>query len=410
MLFEMDVPAVAYGTVTSAGISGVQVGPVDLASPQVPAATSAMVEETENTAARVRDVAAMAERMDNIETERIPCPRLAGASFGPGVGGLAVFNNGDVRKMWFWYDKAGSSRLTGIPASISAPEQAFSDQRNVGNGSNLEGIEIKASVPRGCPRTMKDLMEMAEAAKEAQWGEVDSRAGSDDQEQSSGDNFFEYMSTGSLSSDSADDAADFHNVDSGNGPRIYESYFGNFRRPVAEPTGSVSKKTEDDERPSEASRGDSLVANGKVQVVGPSSDTLAPSVHVTHDFDKIALNNQSAELASGWELGQWQAEAHSVAKPKRIPQRPHFSENNLPAFRETTQQAPESPLSHQGKLFVLFPFGFVSPLTQQPRCAFMDRSSKLSTTDTFTTKASFSGKDQLRHPSSCYGLIQQGAY
>lgn len=393
MLFEMDVPAVAYGTVTTGGISGVQVGPADLASPKIPP-TAALVDEPENTAARVR------ERMDNIETERIPCPRLAGASFGPGIGGLAMFNNGDVRKMWLWFAHAGSSRLTGIPASISAPEHSFSDQGNIDNGVTLEGIEVKAAAPRGCPRTMKDLMEMTEAAKEAQWGEVESGDGSADQEQSAGDNFFEYMSTGSVSSDSDDEPDDFGNGDGGKVSRIYESYFGSFRRPVAEPTGGISRQAaEDDERLSESSRQGSDI---KVQVVGPSSDTLAPSVHVTHDYDKVALNNQSAELARDWELGQSQAEAEAgvllpAVATKRLPQRHHFSDQNLVAHREVVQQAPESPTTHQG----LTSYRRLAPSPQK-----LSSSARHSSDPLLPTMTSSASKFQIENEHGVHGGVE----
>ncbi|CAB9515260.1 GATOR complex protein WDR59 [Seminavis robusta] len=343
MLFEMDVPAVAYGTVTAEGISGVQVG-IDLSSPKVPV-TSSMVEENDNTTAHVRDVAAMAERMDNIETERIPCPRLCGASFGPGIGGLAMFKNGDVKKMWFWYDRAGSSRLVGVPSSIIAPEQAFSDPgtaSKIGGDGIHDTANLKVSIPRDSPRTMKDLMSMVKAVKETEWGEIDgSDNDSGDQEQSSGDNFYEYMSTGSISSDSDNEPVDFGGnveVTLGKGSRaIYENYFGKFRRPLAEPSGGGnSKKTAEDGLSQSGSS-----TGGKVQV-GPSSDTLAPSVYVTHDYDKAALNNQSAELAKEWELGQWQGDISSVVATS--------SERWMKwTHRDMADgAAPDSPLAHRG--------------------------------------------------------------
>jgi hypothetical protein len=348
MLFEMDVPAVAYGTVTTGGMSGVQVGPIE-----VPVA-STIVEETENTTARVRDVAAMAERMDNIETERIPCPRLAGATFGPGMGGLAMFKNGDVKKMWFWYDhRAGSSRLAGIPSSISAPEQAFSDPGTAskrGDGTH-EAADSKVSKPRDYPRTMKDLMSMVAAAKEAQWGEVnESNADSNDQEQSSGDNFYEYMSTGSISSDSDNEPADLEGVEVAIGKgshSIYENYFGRYRRPVAEPTDGNTKKADEE---SQASRTGSGVVGGKGRVAGPSSDTLAPSVHVTHDYDKIALNNQSAEIAKEWELGQWQGSVSAFVVPNNDvgPRQGAQSDQVVNGVIVNVNQTPSTAGAHRG--------------------------------------------------------------
>jgi hypothetical protein len=350
MFFEMDVPAVAYGTVTTGGMSGVQVGPIE-----VPVA-STIVEETENTAARVRDVAAMAERMDNIKTERIPCPRLAGATFGPGMGGLAMFKNGDVKKMWFWYDRAGSSRLAGIPSSISAPEQEFSEpgiaDKPGGDGTH-EVAESKVSRPRDYPRTMKDLMSMVAAAKEAQWGEVnESDADSNDQEQSAGDNFYEYMSTGSISSDSDNEPADLGSAEVAIGKcshGTYENYFGRYRLPVAAPTDGNTTKADEDAPLLRSSRTGSVVEGGKGRVVGPSSDTLAPSVHVTHDYDKVALNNQSAEIAKEWELGQWQGSASGfvVSDNEVGPQRAPQSDQIVNGIRGKVNQTPSAAGAHR---------------------------------------------------------------
>jgi hypothetical protein len=354
MLFEMDVPAVAYGTVSTGGISGVQVGPVDLASPKVPA-TAAIPEEANNAAADVRDVAAMAERMDNIETERIPCPRLCGATFGPGIGGLAMFQNGDVRKMWLWYDRAGSSRLSGIPASISAPEQAFSELVSPMDPARAGSPDkhLKTSLPRCFPRSLKDMMDMTAAVKEAQWGEVnETDAASDDQEDNSGDNFFEYMSTGSLSSDSDNEPAEFINISNEKGSRIYENYFGNFRRPIAEPPGGAARKLGNEEHQSQSSLVGSHASGRKIQVVGPSSDTLAPTVHVTHDFDKLALNDQSAQLAREWELGQWQPEEFgliSAIQQSLASQRAYYSDQDLEGLKgEGVFRTPGSPPSSRG--------------------------------------------------------------
>ena len=346
MLFEMDVPAVAYGTVATGGMSGVQVGAIEAP------AISTMVEEVDATAAHGWDVAAMTERMDKVATVRIPCPRLAGATFAPGIGGIAMFRNGDVKKMWLWYDGAGSSRLAGIPSSISAPEQAFSDpgtSGKLGVDGTHEAADLKGYQPRDYPRTMKDLMAMVSAAKEAQWGEVnESDADSNDQEQSSGDNFYEYMSTGSISSDSDNEPAAVTRVEVSIGKgyhSIYENYFGRFRRPVAEPSDGNPKMTDEDAHLSQASGTGSAVVGGKGQVVGPSSDTLAPSVHVTHDYDNFALSNQSADMAKEWELGQWQGDISNLVTPdcdmgpKQTPQ----SNLVLNAVRENENRIP-----HQG--------------------------------------------------------------
>jgi len=312
LLFEMDAPAVAYNAVAAERLSGGPVGgtPMDLTSSKAMSA-AAMIEDSNNAAVHVRDVAAMAERMDNIETDRIPCPRICSAVFGRGSGGLAVFNNGDVKKMWTWFDRAAPARLSNIPSTITAAEKAFSDpgnSRDPGSSAGGQQHDLDLEICREYPRSMKDLMDMTEAAKEAQWGDVDDSGAVvtvDEQDQSSGDNLFEYLSTGSISSDSEEDLPT-EIADDGGGKR-FENYFGNFRRPLAEPSADSTKGIDDQERKAQSSRPGSP-ATAKAQVVGPTSDILASKVHVTHDFDRLALNNQSANLAAEWVLGEWQHE------------------------------------------------------------------------------------------------------
>ena len=94
MPFDMDVP-VAYGAVAGstprATSASTPLGVSDLASPN--AVSSAAVDESAQVSADVLETVAM---MANIETSRIPCPRLCGATFGPGVGGLAGPRLGSV--------------------------------------------------------------------------------------------------------------------------------------------------------------------------------------------------------------------------------------------------------------------------------------------------------------------------
>lgn len=83
--FDMDVP-VAY-SMASAGIAvGIPTATVnDLVSPGTVSAVGA-AEDKEKID---RDAINAAAIMDSIETDRIPCPRLCGATFSFGVGGLA---------------------------------------------------------------------------------------------------------------------------------------------------------------------------------------------------------------------------------------------------------------------------------------------------------------------------------
>ena len=113
--------------------------------------------------------------MENIETERVPCPRLCGASFSPGNGGLAIFHNGDVKKMWHWYKRADNVR--GAPGLKG--DAAFADSESLGvvsNGSVGSSIQPltsqgngtskqQQSAPRSGPKTLKELINMTSTAK-----------------------------------------------------------------------------------------------------------------------------------------------------------------------------------------------------------------------------------------------------
>jgi hypothetical protein len=214
-----------------------------------------------------------AELMRRIETDRIPSPRLCGAAFGPGAGGLVCFSNGDVQKVWKWWEKTDPARsaASAVPGIIGELLQA--DNRE----------ESRPFAKRGCPRTLKDLKDMTVAAKEAQWGDQDESDASSTDFRVPGPSFFEDGSDGS--SDSGDDEMDEKDM--------YESYFGESQRPLLEaslplnrdsPNGHATDKKASDP-------------------VGPSSDSLSPCVIVTRQYDKLALSNQSIDLAIGWKLG-----------------------------------------------------------------------------------------------------------
>jgi len=84
MPFDMDVP-VAY-SMASPGVAGLPSSGInELVSPSALSAMSS-IDDNDQADNVVRDTAAFMER---IETERIPCPRLCGATFSSGVGGMA---------------------------------------------------------------------------------------------------------------------------------------------------------------------------------------------------------------------------------------------------------------------------------------------------------------------------------
>ena len=100
MQFDLDVAAV-FSTVADGekpaflgGKHQDKISP-DGASPSAIKRSVVQVDDLEGEQ-DVDTARAAAEFMEKIETRNIPCPRLCGATFGPGVGGLVAFNNGEV--------------------------------------------------------------------------------------------------------------------------------------------------------------------------------------------------------------------------------------------------------------------------------------------------------------------------
>ena len=161
------------GSVTAGKFSGVQIGVTDMSSGNVVTASGmGAVEEGDQVTV---DVNAVSNMMENIETERVPCPRLCGASFSPGNGGLAIFHNGDVKKMWHWYKRADNVR--GVPGLKG--DAAFADSESLGVVSNASvttstqppttqtssTANQQQGIPRSGPKTLKELINMTSTAK-----------------------------------------------------------------------------------------------------------------------------------------------------------------------------------------------------------------------------------------------------
>jgi hypothetical protein len=183
MPFDMDVP-VAYGSVTAGNMSNIQIGITDIASGTVvSSAGMAVVEEGDPVSG---DVRASTSIMENIETERVPCPRLCGATFGSGNGGLVIFHNGEVKKMWDWYQRNDTIRLSGIPggkadSSSSDPDALRMVHNTTGTRTSnplspqVEGPEEYSEVfASSGPRSLKDLLNMITTAKEVRGTRSDS--------------------------------------------------------------------------------------------------------------------------------------------------------------------------------------------------------------------------------------------
>lgn len=221
------------------------------------------------------------ELMKKIDTDRIPCPRLCGVTFGPGIGGLAVFHNGDIRKVWSWWENKNPSKRSMFPGMVGHSSiNAYS-----------VSIDKRTAKPASAfPRSLKDLHEMTMAAREAQWGGTEDGA-STSLEHLEGDSFFEEDSASS--SDSGDEQnEDFLSSEAKDSKDLYTQYFGEYQQP----TLAVS-----DYGP--ALEQEEVVGGGGALQDGTPSDMLAPFVKVTFEYDPLVLNRQSVMLAKGWKLG-----------------------------------------------------------------------------------------------------------
>lgn len=325
--FDIEVP-VAYGSVANIQVA------TDITSGKVVSSTGMGVVEEEEP---VSDVIDSTPLQENIESERVPCPRLCGATFGFGNGGLVRFHNGEVKKMWNWYQRTDTIRLSGLPSG--KPDNLNSDPpeslRMVHDTSGqVEILRPKEKTSSG-PRTLKELVNMMASAKEAQWGERD---GSDDSASGEDANVEEnfYEDEESLDSNSSD-SGDEGELDQSAKEQLYKRYFG--ARPwkgtieKGEGTGSHSRQNSD-------------TSPKALPDFGPSYDMLAPVVSVTHDYDPIVLNHQSVELATGWNLGRWEDKEDSATSKPSVrtnkgsqdlsPMRRYPSNPLLPTAQEIT--------------------------------------------------------------------------
>ena len=252
---------------------------------------ASLVPATSTTMATVSDGAASAEEeeaadrfetvklMKKIDTDRIPCPRLSGATFGPGVGGLAIFHNGDIRKVWSWWDTKNPSKRSFI-----------TNNKFSGISEVLPGAATKSTTKASAfPRSLKELNEMTKAAREAQWGGTEDGASSA-LAHFEGDSFFEEDSASS--SDSGDEQnEDFLNSEAKDSKDLYTQYFGQYQQPTLAVSVYGPPLEQED------------AAGGGALPDGTPSDMLAPFVKITLEYDPLVLSRQSVMLAKGWKLG-----------------------------------------------------------------------------------------------------------
>ena len=226
--------------------------------------------------------------------------------------GSTAFSNGNVQKMWHWWERSDPTRLAAVPGLIGEPSPNESKKTTVSSESTDGGAKLPTS---NCPRTLKDLVQMTGAAKEAQWGEHDGSDASSTSFPSLGRNFFEDDSD--ASSDSADEPLEevAEVSDSKRQPKDTGNFFDTHQRPVAQ-SSDISQGASE-----LGSKGDDVAEGVFNPSVGPDSDVLTPMVKISHEYDRLALNSQSAELATGWRLGDFSVlpEGGSHASPEQSP-------------------------------------------------------------------------------------------
>jgi hypothetical protein len=198
-----------------------------------------------------------------------------------------VFHNGDVKKVWSWWERNHPARLSTVPGPIVE----LMPNSNLAQVVSSHG-DAKKSRSHECPRTLKDLNDMTTAAKAAQWGDHDDSDASSAGVPTPTYNLFE-----DDSSDSGNDQTDDF-LSGKESSDMYSRYLGASQRPTTTPAildPKCSDVVEDE-------KGDHSVPLQESVVVA-SSDTLSPVVKVLHRFDELALNRQSPALANGWRFG-----------------------------------------------------------------------------------------------------------
>jgi len=291
--FDMDVP-VAYG----APIPGQGVNGMDVAAPASPPVV--LLSKGDEAIEIGLQRRSMTEQIDK---DKVPCPRLCGGSFSPGIGGIVCFNNGEVRRMWSWYEQSDPSRKVHAPAAKGRPTSSQQNNATVQEDSSVFSStkeEISPSLRQECPRTLKDLEDMTDHARFSQWRSDESSGGEssiDDQSDESLDGFA--FGDG----EDGDEAR----------RRMYAKYFGAAQESLSSPQGEDERgKSEDSislprspprqKQPSVGSKSNEIASGGAFFGQTAVASDLVPAVFISHEQDGLVFNGQSEELARGWML------------------------------------------------------------------------------------------------------------
>ena len=253
--------------------------------------------------------------VDAFRAMTMPCPRLCGATFGRGDGGMIIFSNGDVRRQWTWFQAEQQS-------SKDAGKHPMNKLDNKGQRPKEDSDKTQQ-----CPRTMLDLMRMNAAAKIAQWGvdDADEDSGQSDDESSVGSDDSS-RSSSSSSSDGSEEFESFFLQQTTSGDD--DGYTEDARNSSA---GALTLATTASSRsslpPTTKEKGASSASSTLQQAnrsskrsstrkstsgtgpddafLNPATDHLAPVVTFTQKYDLLVMNGQCPELADSMEVGPW---------------------------------------------------------------------------------------------------------
>jgi hypothetical protein len=207
---------------------------------------------------------------------------------------MTVFNNGGVKRMWRWWEKSDPTRLASVPGLIGEPSLHDTIVQQGSLHLDDEGVDHTTTFRKvsslNYPRTLKDLLSMTEAAREAQWGERGESEAFSSEFPVIGNDFFEDDSDESSDSEEEHVEETLQWSDQENQRKV--SYSSN-------PVTARSKAAQISNDAVDESK-DALALSA-----GAASDMLTPQVKVSNEFNHISLNNQSPDLAAAWKLGDF---------------------------------------------------------------------------------------------------------
>ena len=264
--------------------------------------------------------AARPASIDPFKAMNVPCPRLCGARFGRGGGGMIVFHNGDVKTLWSWFqtDQTPGADVKQQQRQNESVEVDFHG-RVAPVAPSARRTSLSAKMQQS-PRTMLDLMRMNTAAKIAQWGVE----GTDDDSDSDkdADRSDDESGVSDDSSHSSSESEEFESfflqqttAEGGVGDESTASALNMATAPSR--TASLMMREKSDDAmvlsSSPPSHRFSLKRSGRKFSTGPDlgdafinpTDHLAPVVIFTLQHDAIIMNDQCPELADGMEFGPW---------------------------------------------------------------------------------------------------------